>query len=289
MVYQSVAIVTGSCAQIPKGAQEKLGIKVIPFTIQMDGNSYLDDGIALPSSQIYRVMRLSNIAPTTAPPSNGDYLRTFQSLFEEGCQDVIYLSISEKLSSDYHAACGAADLVNSNYPDNKVHVVDSASAAIPQGFLAMEAAEKALRGMSAQSIVQWLEGSKVRAGLVASLDTLEYLAKGGRIGKASRFIGSMLDIKPLLSLVNGVVMPVAVQRGPKKVLSVILATVKKAVAGWKRLYLAVLHADDKQRAEVLLQMARGIFQVDDIYLCEITPMMGVHVGPGLIGLGYYFE
>ncbi len=289
MVCQSIAIVTGSCAQIPKHKQEKLRIKVLPFTIHLNGNSYLDDGVALTPSQIYRVMRSSNMVPTTAPPSNGDYLRTFQSLFEEGCQDVIYLSISQKLSSDYHAACGAADLVNSNYPGNKVHVVDSASAAIPQGFLVMEAAEKALQGMSARSIVQWLEGSKIRAGLVASLDTLEYLARGGRIGKASRFIGSMLDIKPLLSLINGVVMPVAVQRGPKKVLSAILEAVKKAVAGWKRLYLAVLHADDRQRAEVLLQMVGEIFQVEDVYLCEITPMMGVHVGPGLIGLGYYFE
>jgi DegV family protein with EDD domain len=289
MACQSIAIVTGSCAQIPKHKQEKLRIKVLPFTIHLNGNSYLDDGAALTPSQIYRVMRSSNMVPTTAPPSNGDYLRTFQSLFEEGCQDVIYLSISQKLSSDYHAACGAADLVNSNYPGNKVHVVDSASAAIPQGFLAMEAAEKALQGMSARSIVQWLEGSKIRAGLVASLDTLEYLARGGRIGKASRFIGSMLDIKPLLSLIDGVVMPVAVQRGPKKVLSAILEAVKKAVAGWKRLYLAVLHADDRQRAEVLLQMVGEIFQVEDVYLCEITPMMGVHVGPGLIGLGYYFE
>jgi DegV family protein with EDD domain len=134
-----------------------------------------------------------------------------------------------------------------------------------------------------------LEQAKNRVGLVASLETLEYLARGGRIGKASKFLGSMLDIKPLLSLIDGVVTPIAIQRGSKKILSAIIDAVRQKVTGWETLRLAVMHADDPDRARLLMDMVKDAFKCDDIYLCELTPMMGVHVGPGLIGLGYYFE
>jgi len=289
MSKNKIAVVTGSCSQIPKIQQEKLGIKVLPFTIHIDGKSYTDDGVSITSSQLYRLMRSSNFVPTTAPPSNGDYLSTFQLLFEQGYRDVVYFSISRKLSSDYMSALGAAGMLNSNYPDHKVHVVDSTCAAISQGFLAIEAAEKIGQGKPLKEIFRWLEQARSRAGIVVSLETFEYLARGGRIGKASKFLGSMLDIKPLISLVNGVVAPVAIQRGSKRILSAILDRVEKMVRGWKKLRLAVLHADDLQRAEILLVMAKSTFNNNDIYLCELTPVMGVHIGPGLIGLGYYFE
>jgi DegV family protein with EDD domain len=289
MTQNSIAIVTGSCAQVPRFQQEEMGVKVLPFTIHVNGTAFMDDGIEITPSQIYRLMRSSKIIPTTAPPSTGDYFKTFQSLFEMGYTDIIYLSISEKLSSDYATAVSTANIMNSNYSDCRVHVIDSCCAAIPQGFLAIEAAEKVKRGMKLYDILHWLEQAKNRVGLVASLETLEYLARGGRIGKASKFLGSMLDIKPLLSLIDGVVTPIAIQRGSKKILSAIIDAVRQKVTGWETLRLAVMHADDPDRARLLMDMVKDAFKCDDIYLCELTPMMGVHVGPGLIGLGYYFE
>ncbi len=289
MSKKTTAIVTGSCSQIPRFQQNNLSIKVIPFTIHINGKSFVDDGVSITSSQLYQMMRSSSVVPTTAPPSNGDYLGTFQSLFEQGYHDVVYLSLSRKLSSDYMAALGAAEIVNSNYSDRKVYVVDSTCAAISQGFLAIEAAEKIAQGKTLKEVFQWMEQARHHVGLVVSLETLEYLARGGRIGKASQFLGSILDIKPLLSLIGGVVTPVAIQRGSKKILSAILARVEKMVRGWKRLRLAVLHADDLQRAKILMKMAEDTFNINDIYLCELTPVMGVHIGPGLIGLAYYFE
>ena len=289
MSHNSIAIVTGSCAQIPAGKREEMGVRVLPFTIHIEGNTYVDDGVAITPLQIYQMMRTSQVVPTTAPPSSGDYYKTFQSLFEQGYKDVIYLSISEKLSSDYAVSVSTAEMVNRNYSDRQVHVVDTYCAAIPQGFLALETAQKVKEGMSVLNVLQWLQQAKDRAGLVASLQTLEYLARGGRIGKASKFLGSILDVKPLLSLVDGVVTPVAVQRGSKKILTAIIETVKSKVVGWKKLFLAIMHADDLERAKVLTNLVGEAFACEEIYLCELTPMMGVHVGPGVIGLGYYFE
>jgi len=289
MNHNSIAIVTGSCAQIPRSRQEELGIKVLPFTIHVDGNTYIDDGIQITASRIYQMMRSTRALPTTAPPSSGDYLGTFQSLSERGYADILYLSISQKLSSDYAAALSTAEMMTDNGSDSTIHVVDTYSAAIPQGFLAMQTARQVKQGRSIHEVLQWLEQARKRAGLVASLETLEYLARGGRIGKAQRFLGSMLDVKPLLSLIDGVVTPVAIQRSSKKLLSAIIDAVAQKVVGWKKIMLAVLHADDLDRAKMLSGMVKDAFAYQDIYLCELTPMMGVHVGPGVIGVGYYFE
>ncbi len=290
MENNAVAIVTGSVAQVPQDQQERLGIRVIPFTIQLNGKSYLDDGSAISATEIYRIMRTSDALPTTAAPSSGEYISTFQSLFEEGYKDIVYISLSEKLSSDYTVACGIAEALTKQNSGHRVYVYDSMSAAVAQGFLAIEAAERAERGETVQQILHWLDEAKSRAGLVACVDSLKYLARTGRIGKASKFLGSLLDVKPILSIVDGEVAPIAIQRGSKKILPAILETTQKKIEGWKKLRLAVFHADDLPRAEELRQMTRNALQFqEDISIDEFTPMMGVHTGPGVVGLGYYFE
>jgi len=255
----------------------------------MDGKSYIDDGVQISPTEMYQAMRDSEMLPTTAPPSGGDYFIMFQKLIEQGYHDVIYLSLSHNLSSDYNCAFFTAQAINSNYSDSMVYVVDSGIAALPQGFLAKGAAEKAQSGWQVQNILRWIDEAKTRVGLVAVLDTLEYLARGGRIGKASRFLGSLLDMKPLLSVIEGVVTPVAVQRGSKKVLPALVNLVKEKIQGCQHTQLAILHADAMDQAMKLKVKVEDTFSTSGVDICELTPMMGVHVGPGVIGLAYYYE
>ena len=283
-----ITIVTGSPAQVPESAAKQLGIKVLPFNIQMKGRFYLDN-VDITPSEVYQAMRNSNVLPTTAAPSIGEYHQIFQSLLKNGIGKIIYVAVANKLSGDYAIAESVAKEIKSGNKECEISIFDSSIGAVPQGFLAMGAAEKAKRGDPIGDILQWLEQAKNRVGFVMSLDSLDYLARGGRIGKASHFLGSILHIHPLLSLNDGVVVPVSIQRNSNKILPAMVNVLKERVKNHKILRLAIFHADASERAIALKELVREELYQDEILICEFTPVMGVHTGPGTIGIGYYFE
>jgi len=217
--------VTDSVAQVPAEVARELDISVIPFTVSIDRQPYLD-GIDLAPHELYRRMRLENIMPTTAAPSLGQYLQAFEACLRAGAQTVLYVALSSKLSSGYSTACHAAKMVQEEFPDRIVEVMDSQLATISQGFVAMTAARAAKQGKPLAEVKQVAEDAEQRVGFAATLETLEYLARGGRIGKAAFMLGNLIKIKPILTLQEGEVTPVSRARGENHALQAIVDYVR---------------------------------------------------------------
>ncbi len=217
-------------------------------------------------------------------------MNVLKKITEQGSKEILCITLSSKLSSDYSQAVDAANLLKTEYPDCKVVVYDSLSAAVPQGLLAIEAAQKLIAGESLESVIEFLDSARRRAGFMAALDSLVYLSRGGRIGKAAYLLGSALHIIPVLSLnEEGIVAPAAILRQKAKVLPTLLSMLQKKTSGYQKIQVAVMHADALDEAKTLQQLILQAFPGVDVPIEEFTPVMGAHAGPGLIGLGYYYE
>jgi DegV family protein with EDD domain len=284
-----VAVVTDSVAQVPTAAAERLGISVVPLAVHIGDARFLD-GIDLAPAELYRRMRSEKIAPTTSAPSIGKYLEVFRACFRDGAEAVLHVSLSSKLSTAYDSSCQAAEMVSAEFPDRQVEVLDSRQGAISQGFIAMAAARAAAANLPLEEVTQRARAAMSRSGIVVSLATLEYLARGGRIGKAAYWVGSLINLRPLITLdSDGVAAPVARVRGESRAQEVMVDWVVQHVRGHSGLSLAVMEADAPEAAAQLRELALQKMQPEEIFHSDFTPVMGVHTGPGLVGLGHYFE
>jgi DegV family protein with EDD domain len=281
-------VVTGSAAQVPSDLAEQLGIEILPLKIYINGKEYLD-GIDLSPNDLYQKMRNNKVDVKTAAPSVGQYYECFKNKLEQGEGDLLCITLSSKLSSDYLSAVNAANMVQEEFQTAKVIVYDSFAAAVPQGFLAIEAAQRLQRGESIDSVVNYLNTARQRIGFLAALDTLSYLSQGGRIGRAAFLVGDAFQIKPILTLKDGIVAPEAIVRTEDKIISRITSIVKKKTEGCQKLRLSVMQADALKRAKRLQKMLLKHYPSIEIPILEFTPVMGAHAGPGLVGVGYYYE
>jgi len=285
---RNVAIVTDSVAQVPAEMAQQLDITVIPFSVLIDGQLYLD-GIDLAPQELYRRMRLENVMPSTTAPSLGKYQQAFEACLHAGAQAVLCVALSSKLSGGYSTACQAAKIVQEEFPDRSVEVLDSRQVTISQGFVVMAAARAAAQGKPLAEVRRAAEEAKRRVGFAATLETLEYLARGGRIGKAAYMLGNMIKINPILTIEEGEVTPVSRVRGENHALQAIVDYVAHRVEGNRLLYLTIMEADAPEQATRLQELALQQLQPAEIFHSEFTPVLGVHTGPGLVGLGYYYE
>lgn len=284
-----IAVITDSVAQVPLEVARQLDITIVPLTIQINGKPYLDR-IDLAPAELYRRVRLERILPTTAAPSIGEYQRAFLSRLRNGAQAVLCVALSSKLSNGYNTACEAAKKVQEEFPDRFVHVLDSRQATISQGFVAIAAARAAAEGKPLPEVRRAAEEARQRVGFAATLETLEYLARGGRIGKAAFMLGSLIKIKPIITIdEEGIIAPVDRVRGENHALQAIVDYVARQTEGYKILHLAIMEADAPERAAHLQELALQKLQPVEIFYSEFTPVMGVHTGPGMVGLGYYYE
>ncbi|HNY20488.1 MAG TPA: DegV family protein [Flexilinea sp.] len=288
MMRKSV-VVTDSAAQVPTEAIDKYGIEVIPLLISFDNKNYLD-GIDISAHELYQKMRNDKIVPKTSAPTIMQFYQSFEKHIKEGVSEILFVSLSSKLSSTYNAALDAAKMVREKYHDCEIVIYDSLMATIAQGFLAIEAARRLEEGMPMKNVLTFLDGARKRIGIVAALDTLEYLARGGRIGKAQYILGTAIQILPILGIdQEGIVAPVANLRGKRKVIPTMVSLIKKQIGAYHKARFAVMEADAHERAVDLQKAAMEAFPGNEFPIVEFTPVMGAHTGPGLIGLAYYWE
>lgn len=285
-----VAVVTDSVAQVPLEIVSALGIRVVPMIIHIQEHKHLD-GINLDLQQLYQRMRQEkDLRPTTAAPSAGQFYNTFIECLESGAESILYLGVSTRLSATFSSAEGGASLAHEQYPDREIALFDTLIGAIPQGFLAIEAARLAAQGATLQQIVEFVRLKRQRVGLLITLETLEYLARGGRIGKAAYMLSSVTQILPLIALGDdGTVLPIGRVRGHHRAMEKIVEYVAKKVSGYQRLNLAVLHADALVAAQEMQTMALERMHPDEIFIAPFTPVMVAHTGPGMLGLGYSWD
>ncbi|HOV07174.1 MAG TPA: DegV family protein [Anaerolineaceae bacterium] len=282
-------VVTDSASQLVQADVLPFGIEVVPLEIYINGKEYLD-GLEITPGELYKKMRTENPEVKTSAPGVGRFYSVFKKMIDQGRNEILCITISNKLSATYNAAVDAANMIQAEYSEKKVIVFDSLTAAVAQGFLALEAAKRLSTGESMEKVIRFLTLARERTGLIAAVETLKYLAQGGRIGKASYLVGNALRIVPVLTVNReGVVAPVAKVRRKDNLLPNMLSILNQHIKGWKKIHLSVMHADAMEQAKGLQKALSDLYPSLEVPIEPFTPVMGAHTGPGLFGMGYYFE
>ena len=272
-----VRIVTDSACDLPEAACDELGIEVVPLSIRFGEREYVDRK-ELSVDAFWRELESSSALPETAAPSVGAFEETFRRLSDEGADGIVCVNLSARLSATMQSAQVAAKAIDGQTP---IEIIDSESASMGIGNLVVYAARRASDGASIEEIVQEVADRRDRQHLFATLDTLEYLRKGGRIGGAQAMLGSMLSIKPIITVRDGVVE----QAGKVRTRSKALKAIADHVPEGRVEMISVLHAGAPDVDE-LLAMIEPKVPGAEVVVGTIGPVVGVHTGPRVIGVAY---
>jgi len=273
-VHVAVRIVTDSTADLPTDVAEGLGISVVPLNIHV-GEDTFQDGVTISMDGFYNLLTSGHILPKTSAPSSGSFIETYERLARE-TDEILSIHISTKLSATHASALVAKQGVEAPC---RIELVDSLSASIGLGLLVVQAATLAQQGLRLDAILQATRAAIPRTHFLGVLDTLEYLHKGGRIGRAAMFLGSMLNVKPILCLRDGVAHPVERVRGREQGLQRLceLVGAYKAIS-----YLAVAHTTDDSEMERLAARLSQFFPEPRILRARCGATLGTYLGPGAL-------
>lgn len=281
-----VAVVTDSCASIPESLIQALGIHWVPYYIHR-GREVLRDLVTVQCDSFYRWLPTAEELPMTASPGPGDYLEVYQSLAEEqGAKEIISIHMTSKGSGAYQAAKVAQSALREEMPDLRIEVIDTLNVSMCQGWMVIEAARAALEDSSLSDIVDRVKAMIPTTRMIQTADTLRYLYMGGRIGKAKHLVGSLLRIKPLISMEQGVIVPLGQARSRRKAYEVMADMVESAVGAETRIKVAYVHAAAQEEAEKIRSLVEGRLNCVESLFAELSPALGVHTGPGTAGLCY---
>jgi len=272
----AVKVVTDSLSDITSDIAQGLGITVVPLTVSFGRESFLDR-ITLTTDEFY--YRLAHDAnwPITTQPSPGDFVNVFNKLAQE-TDEILVITLSTKLSGTYQSALQAKSLVEK---ECRIEVIDSLTVAMGLGLIVIAAAKAAQAGANLDEVADLVRRAIPRSHLIAYFDTLKYLAKGGRIGKAQGLLGAMLSVKPILTVKDGEMSP--------------LTRVRSRAAGMDYLYtsaasfshieeLAVEHATTLDDADRLVERLSSLFPKERIYRSTVSPVVGTYAGPGVLSV-----
>jgi DegV family protein with EDD domain len=273
----SVRVVTDSACDLPDDLVRELGIEIVPLSIRF-GDVELVDRRELTTADFWRRLGESAVLPETSAPSAGAFEQTFRALADDGATGIVCVNLSSKLSATMQAAQVAAKAV---YDDCPVEVVDSLHVTMGLGNLCIAAARAAAAGQPLDAIVAVVNSRRRRTKLYGTLDTLEYLKKGGRVGNARALLGSMLAIKPVVEVRDGVVEEAGKVRTRSKALRLLVDKVKEGPVE----SLAVMHGQAPDLDE-LLDMLDPLVPRSEIVVGQVGPVIGTHAGPRVIGVTY---
>jgi len=276
-----VKIVTDSAQDFEPKLLESLGITVVPLNVHFGDESF-KDGYELRGKAFYEKLESSTEIARTSQPSPWDFEQVFARLTEDGSA-VLAITLSSALSGTYQSAIIARQAL----PDRQIEVIDSKSASGMYGMMAILAQEMADQGKSLAEIAASVKRMSENAVTVFCVDTLDYLAKNGRIGKAAHFLGTLLNMKPVLSLdKEGYVTALERVRGKEKdrVIRRMVEITKEWLAGEDEIYLGISHANAPNEAAVLKEQAQSAFRVARLFETEIGAVIGTHTGPGTLAV-----
>ena len=277
-----IKILTDSTADLPPELVEQHNISIIPLHVTMDEKTYRDDGIDLGRREFFEKLQAAKNMPTTSQPSVGDFQRMFSELLEDG-NEVICITISSEISGTLQSALGAVELM----PDAPVHLIDSRHVSIGLGPIVWHAARMVEAGHSAQEIVDSIKAMPDTCNLVFLVDTLEFLHKGGRIGTASTLMGTLLNIKPLLTVKEGFIQPLHKARSKKQAQKCMLSLLEERTPRGSSIDYAMTHAVNPDDAKWFEEKLNEMYDCRHIYTCEMGPVVGTHAGPGTVGIAIY--
>lgn len=272
----TVKIITDSLGDIPSEVAAELGITVIPINIIFGNINYLD-GVDLTTEQFYDKLASSKIFPTTIVPPLGRFADTYDKLAEE-TGDILVITNSQKLSASYETSLLAKERMQKKC---RVEVIDSQTTILAQGLIVIAAAQAAKEGVKLDKILEEVRNNIPRAHTRMAFDTLEYLRQGGRIGKARTYLGTMLKVNPILGIRDGEVYPFTREHSRAKALDYLY----DFAAGFSRVDgMGVEYATTPDEAAELAQRLEARFPGETIYRAKVSPAVGAHVGPRVLGV-----
>jgi fatty acid kinase fatty acid binding subunit len=277
-----IAVVTDSTTYMPPELVKKYNISVAPQLLIWGDQTY-KDGVDIESREFFTRLKTAKMMPTTSQVAVISFQEIFQDLVNKG-YEVLALLVSSRLSGTIQSAMQARDLMST--ARDKVNVVDSQSVAMALGFQVLAVARSLEEGASLKDAIALAEKSYQYTGVFFAVDTLEFLHRGGRIGGAQRFLGTMLNMKPILAIQDGRVEGIDRIRTKNKAHDRVLELVTEKVAGRTPVRLATLHANAAEDARVLLTRAEQALNPVESIFTEVSPTVGTHAGPGTVGLAF---
>jgi DegV family protein with EDD domain len=277
-----IKIVTDSTAYLSESIVQQNDLRVVPLCVHFGDKAY-KEGVQLSNDEFYALLKEAPVLPTTSQPSAGEFHEVFTELIEAG-HEIIALTISSRLSGTWNSAMAAREMM----PDAKISIVDSLSTSVGLQLM-LEAAVKARNeGAGREEIVQVVEDIKKKLHVFFVVDTLEYLAKGGRIGNAKAFLGTLLKVKPILFLKDGAIEPLEQVRSKRKAQARIVDLVEECMGGrGTGACVALSNALVPDETAVLAQELQERLGCAAPHISDLGPVIGTHTGPGVIGVAAY--
>jgi len=275
-----VAIITDSTAYIPPDLIEQYNISVAPLVLIWGEETY-EDGVDIQPDEFYTRLENAKVMPSTSQATPKTFHKIYTDLLEQD-YEILAILISSPLSGTVVSAVQ----VQAEMPEAPIEIVDSYNTAMALGFQVLQAAKVAEEGANLAECREVAERACEHTGVIFAVDTLEFLHRGGRIGGASRYLGTALKVKPILEVRDGRIEALEKVRTRKKSLVRLTELIGERIDGREPVRLATLHANSPQDAQELLDMAKDQFNPVETVFSEVSPVIGTHVGPGTVGLAY---
>ncbi len=278
----NIVIVTDSTADLPLETVREFGIEVVPLTVQFPTGTFRD-GVDLRGERFYSMLGESAVLPTTSQPPAGEFVKVFKQAAERGAS-VIAILISSKLSGTFQAAALAKNAMEGA----DIEVIDSANVTGGLGLQVLAAAEAARAGRTREEILGLIKGLRKRVETLFALDTLEYLHKGGRIGAVAAFVGALVNLKPMLKVQDGVLVPVARMRSHSQVINRYIEMISEKIGKGGRARMTIMHGQALEYAQRLKEeIQKNFICVEEPPIIETGAVLGTHTGPGAYGVAFY--
>jgi DegV family protein with EDD domain len=275
-----VRVVTDSTADLPKEIVEEYGIEIVPLTVRL-GNTMFRDYYDVSPPQFFQMLKETDDFPRTSQPSVDEFVRTYTKL---GNKDDI---VSIHISMDMSATAQSASVALQQLPDWKVKIIDSRTVSIGLGLIALEAAKAAKDGADIKEVLNLIDDLKSGTKVFFSVDSLDFLQKGGRIGRAQGFLGTMLKIKPLLAVADGFVSPVERVRGSNRLISRMVELIKEEADKYTSMKATFIYGETQEHCNNLISQLNSAVQFENLYKNYVGSVITSHAGPTAFGIGFF--
>ena len=282
-------IITDSCCDLPLSYLQERNVPVIYYPFFIDDKECYDDlWQSRTCEEFFGLMRAGKVSRTSQVNPNV-YYEMFEKYVKEG-KAIIFLSFSSALTASFNNALQARDMLLEKYPDADITIIDTLSASLGEGLLVYYAVEMLHNGASKEEIIDWVETNKYRLHHWFTVESLEYLRRGGRVSGAKAFIGNVLDIKPLLHFDNkGAIVPVFKARGRKRAVRALVDKLEEYIVNPEEQLVTINHGDCLDEAKYVEQLIRERAKVKDILINPVGPVIGSHSGPGTLSVFFLAE
>ncbi len=282
-----IAVLTDSCASIPEALLKELNIRMVAYYIHR-GQEVLRDLVTIQRDEFVRFLETAKILPTTASPGPGDYLQAYESLAkEQGADQILSIHMTSSASGAYQAAKVAQSMAQEQMPEVRIEVIDTRLSAMCHGWVAIEAARAALAGVNLEAILERIKKMIPISQMILTADTLKYLYMGGRIGLAKSLLGTLLNIKPLIGMKDGVIVPLGQARSRSRAYQMMVDWIANTVGPLGKIKIAYTHVGAREEVEKIKALVEERLACVESLIAELSPALAVHSGPGTAGLCYF--